>query len=244
MITPDWPAPANVHALITERQGGVSAGPFASFNMAGHVGDDASAVLENRKRLHALTGVREWQWLDQVHGTAVVSAMRQNSMLVADGSYTAESQLGLAVLTADCLPLLLCNKSGTQVAAVHAGWRGLSAGIVANAVDRFDCPAEDILVYLGPAISALAFEVGPEVREVFLALGEHYGQDWQGAFAPSASPNHFFADLYQLARRQLSALGVQQVYGGIGCTFSEKERFYSFRRDGETGRMASVIWLD
>ncbi len=243
MITPDWPAPPNVHALITERSGGHSAPPFNSFNLATHVGDQPTSVAANRRQLADLTGVRRWQWLEQIHSALVITANADGSTPQADGATTREAGLALSILTADCLPVLLCNTAGTQVGAVHAGWRGLASGILAAAVARFHSPGSQLLAYLGPCISQTAFEVGPEVRQVFLALGREYGADWSYAFTPSPRPDHWLADLYSLARGQLQACGLTHVYGGGYCTFSEPERFFSFRRDGQTGRMASVIWL-
>lgn len=242
MITPDWPAPEHVQARITERGEGLSTGPFRSFNLATHVGDDSEIVSRNRQRLAETTGVQHWQWLEQVHGTAVVEAQASGRLVTADGSYTRNPYLALAVLTADCLPLLFCDQSGTQVAAVHAGWRGMANGIIGNAVKQFGNPQE-VMVYLGPAISQPVFEVGPEVYAAFQALGLCYQQDWRGAFLPSAAKGRYFADLYDLARRHLMALGVTQIFGGEYCTYSQPDRFYSFRRQAITGRFASAIWL-
>lgn len=236
-ITPDWPAPPNVRALITTRSGGVSRGPYASMNPAAHVGDDPAAVAENRRRLNRfLPG--EPHWLEQVHGTAVYT-VEAGASRTADAAVSRTPGVVLAVLTADCLPILLCDIDGRVVGVAHAGWRGLAAGVIERTVQAMGVEGERLLAYLGPAIGPRAFEVGEDVRAAHL--------DWDGAaaaaFAPGARPGKWLADLYGLARLRLSRLGVPAVYGGGACTFSEPERFFSYRRDGATGRMASLIWL-
>ena len=246
-IQPDWPAPAGVRAAVTTRWGGVSAAPYDQLNLSLGVGDRDAAVLANRRRLLgslALTG--EPQWLTQVHGTQLVVAQRDGRTRTADGCYTRESGLACAVLSADCLPVLICNPAASQVAAVHAGWRGLSAGILARALGCFGEPPEQLLVYLGPALSQSRFEVGVEVLEAFFqqAHTATHAEKVAQAFQPSARPLHFCADLYALARAELQALGVSQIHGGGFCTYAEPERFYSYRRDGITGRMASLIWIN
>ncbi|MDQ2078114.1 peptidoglycan editing factor PgeF [Marinimicrobium sp. ABcell2] len=246
LILPDWPAPANVRAAITTRSGGQSHGPYASNNLAFHVEDDERAVVANRERLRAQLALPEDpQWLTQVHGTKVPAARADGRVRTADGCYSRTPGLACAVLTADCLPLLLCNRTGTQVAAVHAGWRGLAKGVVKRAVSRFDDRPQDLLVYLGPAISREYFEVGVEVLEAFFrsARNQAHSDRIAASFSPGVRPLHFFADLYALARAELSALGVTQIYGGDYCTYADSERFYSYRRDRVTGRMASLIWL-
>jgi len=245
-IKPDWPAPAAVGAAITTRLGGVSAVPYDQLNLSLGVGDREAAVMENRRRLlEALELTSEPQWLTQVHGTQVVNAQRNGRTRTADACYTREPGLACAVLTADCLPVLICNRSASQVAAVHAGWRGLSAGILTRALGCFDESPEALLVYLGPALSQPRFEVGVEVLEAFFEQARTSAQADRlaEAFQPSARPLHFCADLYALARAQLQALGVCEIHGGGFCTYDEPERFYSYRRDGVTGRMASLIWL-
>ena len=237
-IIPDWPAPASVRALVTTRAGGVSEGPYASMNLATHVGDDVAAVAENRRRLRVRVPA-EPLWLSQVHGVAVVRAEDTVEGAEADAAYTRRKGRACAVLTADCLPVLLCNDAGTAVCAAHAGWRGLAGGVIESAVRAMGEPPARLLAWLGPAIGPQAFEVGTEVRETFLA----HSQEAAAAFAAKQN-GKWLADLYRLAEQRLNALGVARVFGGGYCTFSEPERFYSFRREKETGRMASLIWRE
>ena len=237
----DWPAPANVHAGTSWRQGGISQGAYMSLNLAMHVGDDPTAVMENRRRLGLPT---EPVWLNQVHGLAVVNAdkaseVKSGQVIEADAAYTDVAGVICAVLTADCLPVLLSDRAGRRVAAVHAGWRGLAAGIIERAVTALQRPGEQLLAWLGPAIGPHAYEVGEEVREAFLRSDAKA----HTAFRPSRS-GHWWMNIYQLARQQLGQQGVTGVYGGDHCTWQEAERFYSYRRDGVTGRMASVIWFE
>lgn len=248
LLQPDWPCPARVRAVISTRQGGRSRGPFSGANLGDHVGDDPLAVAANRAALAHQTGVRHWPWLQQVHGTDVVALTAGAAApgCVADGAYTRASGVACAVLTADCLPVLLCDRHGSQVAAVHAGWRGLAAGILGRAVARFETPAADLLAFLGPAIGPRHFEVGRDVLEAYDQLFFHLGYDgdWRGCFNPVlGKAGHFLADLYALARLALQCAGVQQLYGGTDCTYGDTGRFYSFRRDRVTGRMVSAIWL-
>ncbi len=239
VIRPEWPAPPGVRALATTRIGGVSQPPFDRLNLGTHVEDDPAAVAVNRRRLVEGQGLpAEPRWLNQVHGTGLADAAQVAGGVDADGSFTTESGVVCAVLTADCLPVLFCDEGGTRVAAAHAGWRGLHAGILEQAVKTFVKP-EGVLAWMGPAISQAAFEVGPEVREAFLDADPGAG----GAFCPSPA-GRWLADIYLLARRRLRAVGVERVFGGGYCTFSEQKRFFSFRRDGRTGRMASLIWME
>ncbi len=242
-IEPDWPAPAGVIALSTRRVGGGSEWPYDTFNFALHVGDEPAAVEHNRQALlRALPGVQQIQWLEQVHADRVVEA-GDATLPQADASTSCHRGLACAVLTADCLPLLLCDRAGTRVAAVHAGWRGLAGGVVQRALARFDCPPGDMLAWLGPAIGPDAFEVGPEVREAFLrSWGGDRGPEIGAAFSAGRG-DRYFADLYRLAREALLGSGVTAIYGGEHCTYSEKESFFSHRRDGPTGRMVSLISL-
>jgi YfiH family protein len=240
-LVPDWPAPPVVRAAITTRPGGVSRAPWDSLNLADHVGDDAACVAENRRRLRRALGLpAEPFWLHQVHGCDVADAdaAAGDSPCEADAAVATRPGRVCAVLTADCLPVLFCSRQGDWVAAAHAGWRGLAAGVLERAVARAPVAAADVLAWLGPAIGPAAFEVGAEVRAAFLA--EDAGV--AGCFAPSPA-GRWLADLYGLARRRLERSGVGWVGGGSLCTFTDAGRFFSFRRDGTTGRMASLIWL-
>ncbi len=243
-IVPDWPAPANVRAVMTTRRGGVSQAPYASFNPASHVGDDPAAVEENRRRL------RQWLpaeplWLNQVHGCAVASA-GGDDVPSADAGVAFQADEVRTVLTADCLPVLFCDDSGRVVAAAHAGWRGLACGVLEETVRAMRTPPERILAWMGAAIGPAAFEVGPEVRENFVAQQALAGIAFRPALPGTldGAPRKWLADLYALARIRLAGVGVERVYGGGLCTFTDAERFYSYRRDGRTGRMASLIWRE
>lgn len=239
LIYPQWPAPEKVRAWVTSREKGPSEGAYASFNAADSVGDDPDRVALCRRQLMHETGNRPLNWLQQVHGSQVVASFSPGAE--ADAAVATTGDYACVVLTADCLPVLFCDRQGTQVAAAHAGWRGLAAGVLENTVQAMNCNPEDLLVWLGPAIGARVFEVGPEVRQAF--LDGH--PEAAAAFVPSPFRlKHYMADLYRLARQRLEAVGVEQVFGGNFCTLSDRERFYSYRRDGQTGRMASVIWLD
>jgi YfiH family protein len=238
-LVPDWPAPPQVRACMTTRHGGVSRGPYASLNLGDHVGDDPAAVAANRTRLlTALELPGEPLWLQQVHGCGVARAGRDRPGCQADATLAQAPGQVCGVLTADCLPLLFCDRAGQRVAAAHAGWRGLCDGVIEAALDALAVPGEQVLCWLGPAIGPEAFEVGPEVRAAFLARDPGAA----AAFRPSPA-GRWLADLYHLARRRLAARGVGFVGGGEHCTFTESERFFSYRRDGVTGRLASLIWL-
>ena len=237
-IVPDWPAPARVRALITTRSGGVSRGCYASMNVARHVGDETDAVQANRARLRALLPA-EPAWLEQVHGTAVADAERAAAGVCADASIARRPGVVCAVQTADCLPVLLCNDSSSVVVAAHAGWRGLAAGVLEQAVRATGEPPASLLAFLGPAIGPQAFEVGPEVRDAFVAQAPAAAE----AFTPG-SGERWQADLCALARQRLAAAGVARVFGGGWRTYGEPQRFFSFRRERVTGRMASLIWLE
>ncbi|MBM3391949.1 MAG: peptidoglycan editing factor PgeF [Betaproteobacteria bacterium] len=237
-IVPDWPAPANVRALVTTRAGGVSIGPYESMNLATHVGDDPAAVMENRRRLRAHLPA-DPAWLNQVHGRRVVDAAGAACGVEADAAFSRQKHAVCVVQTADCLPLLLCDDTGSVVAVAHAGWRGLAGGVIEAAVAAMQVPAQGLLAWLGPAIGPRAFEVGADVREAFLA----HAPEAAAAFVVKEN-GKWLADLYRLAGQRLNAAGVSRVFGGGCCTLSEAERFYSFRRDKATGRMASLIWLE
>ena len=235
-LLPEWPAPAHVRSCVTTRVGGVSLPPFDRLNLGTHVGDDAEAVAHNRQRLQALLGCQP-TWLNQVHSADVVEATPAQ-VLTADASWTATPGVAALVMTADCLPVLFCDRAGTSVAAAHAGWRGLAGSVLENTLQALTFDPAETLVWLGPAIGPAAFEVGAEVREVFVA--EH--AEATSAFVPGAQPGKFMADIYQLARIRLAAQGVTAIYGGGLCTVSD-QRFFSYRRAARTGRFASLIWL-
>lgn len=247
LLRPEWPAPAVVQAVVTTRAGGVSPAPWDSLNLGTHVGDDPARVAENRARLEAaLTAIAPCgtpQWLNQVHGTVVVeaepeAARRARFVPAADAVTTTVPGLPCVVMTADCLPVFFCDRAGTRVAVAHAGWRGLCDGVLEATVARFAVPS-DVLAWLGPAIGPAAFEVGEEVRAAFLAQDAGVAS----AFRPSPHAGRWLADIYALARARLAAVGVTAVSGGGLCTVTDREQFFSYRRDGQTGRMASVIWL-
>lgn len=237
-IEPDWPAPPGVRALITTRAGGVSDGPYASLNLGDHVGDESAAVAENRARLTQHLPSAPF-WLRQVHGTEVADPRRNGLGGRADASFTRTSGRVLAVLTADCLPVLLAEESGAAVAIAHAGWRGLAAGVIERTVAALGIEPRRLLAYFGPAIGPRAFEVGNDVRDAFL----RHDPQTASAFV-AVSPGKWLTDLYALARLRLARIGTARVYGGNRCTFSDPARFYSHRRDRVTGRMASLIWLE
>ncbi|TDK53087.1 peptidoglycan editing factor PgeF [Pseudomonas moraviensis] len=235
-LTPDWPAPASVRACVTTREGGVSEAPFDSLNLGDHVDDRPQAVAENRRRLTEHFSIQP-AWLHQVHGITVAHA-DPGIVATADASWTATPGIACAAMTADCLPALFCDRAGTRVAAAHAGWRGLAAGVLEATLDSLDVAPEDVLVWLGPAIGPQAFEVGAEVREVFVKQLPEAAT----AFAPSNNAGKFMADIYQLARLRLAERGVTAVYGGGFCTVTDP-RFFSYRRASRTGRFASLVWI-
>ncbi|WP_297814023.1 peptidoglycan editing factor PgeF [uncultured Methylophaga sp.] len=239
LLRPDWPAPSNIHAFSTYRQGGISLPPYDSLNLGDHVGDDAQAVADNRQRLLTQAHLpAEPLWLQQVHGNDVIDARHWTTAISADASYSNQPDQVCTVLTADCLPVLFTDRSGRQVAAAHAGWRGLLAGVLEKPLACFSGRREDILVWLGPAIGPQQFEVGREVFEAFCERDNAASRAFQQRDA-----DHFLADIYLLARQRLAQAGVTAVFGGEHCTVSEADKFYSYRRDGDTGRMASLIWI-
>lgn len=235
-LTLDWPAPANVRACVTTRGGGVSAAPFDTFNLGDHVDDDPAAVASNRAHLVDMLGCQP-AWLRQVHGIVVAEA-DPAVVVEADGNWTATPGIACTAMTADCLPALFCDRAGSRVAAAHAGWRGLAGGVLEATVRELDVAPQELLVWLGPAIGPAAFEVGGEVRDAFVM--QH--AEAANAFLPSVNAGKFMADIYQLARIRLAAIGVTAVSGGGFCTYSDP-RFYSYRRSPRTGRFASLIWL-
>jgi len=242
LIKPNWPAPPTIHALTTTRRGGQSVGPYAEFNLAAHVGDNSDQVTQNRLILQQELGLSTApHWLNQTHSNTVLTLGPHplDQPPTADGSYTAVQNRICTVLTADCLPILLCNRQGTEVAAVHAGWRGCLGGILGNAVACFRSPPEDLLAWLGPAIGPEAYEVGQDLVDAFTQHNELMAK----AFAPRPQQK-YLANLYLLATLELQSLGVQSIYGGEHCTYTENKTFFSYRREeGITGRIASLIWI-
>ncbi|MBI5435579.1 MAG: peptidoglycan editing factor PgeF [Nitrosomonadales bacterium] len=248
-IIPDWPAPKNVRTLQTTRNGGVSAAPYASLNLGDHVGDNPLAVARNRMLLEPLLP-SEPVWLKQVHGTAVVDAGHTTCWPEGDACVSSHPGAVCVVMTADCLPVLLCDEQGSVVGAVHAGWRGLCDGIIESTVRAMNVPPGTLMARFGPAIGPSAFEVGEEVRAAFIARQRETAAAFTplqlagegGALAPGEGKK-WYADIYQLARLRLNALGITRIYGGGLCTHTDSVRFFSYRRDGVTGRMGSFIWL-
>ena len=238
-LKPDWPAPSHVQAICTTRTGGVSVAPFDSLNLGDHVGDDPVAVARNRQLVaEALDLPATPLWLQQVHGVKVARQNVDNLGCPADASVAIKTNEVCVVMTADCLPVLFCDRAGTRVAAAHAGWRGLCDGVLEETVRALDCDPAEILAWMGPAIGPQAFEVGDEVRAAFM----RHDQRATEAFKPMVE-GKWLADIYQLGRQRLASVGVNAVFGGDLCTYAQQDLFYSFRRDAQTGRMASLIWL-
>lgn len=236
-IPADWPAPARVQAGVTTRVGGVSMAPYASLNLAQHVGDEPASVLENRARLRRFLQLSaEPIWLNQVHGVQVCTDVQTGTQ--ADACVSDQPGRVCVIMTADCLPVLFCDQAGSVVAAAHAGWRGLAAGVIAETVKRMRVEPGKLMCWLGPAIGPRAFEVGDDVRNAFLALAGGYAR----VFASHQS-GKWLMDIYAAARLQLSGLGITQISGGEYCTYTDPQQFYSYRREQVTGRMASLIWL-
>jgi YfiH family protein len=246
LIEPDWPAPPNVVAFSTTREGGHSTGIYQGLNLGHHVGDNPVAVTANRASLHrALPPDTRIQWLSQVHSNTVVEAGTLIDYPSADAAWTRVPEQACAILSADCLPVLLCDRAGTVVAGAHAGWRGLLAGVLEQTVASMAVNPGEILAWMGPAIGPDVFEVGPEVKSHFLNVAAvDSKKQITACFTPlQKAPGHYLADLYRLARHRLAGVGVVEVFGGLHCTYSDPERFYSYRRNGQTGRMASLICL-
>ncbi|MBI5937278.1 MAG: peptidoglycan editing factor PgeF [Betaproteobacteria bacterium] len=243
-LKPDWPAPERVRGFMTTRHGGVSQPPYDSLNPASHVGDDLLDVAENRAILRRHLPA-EPLWLNQVHGDRVAEAGLDAEGSEADACVARAPGRVCAVLTADCLPVLFCDAAGTVVAAAHAGWRGLAGGVLERTVEAMRVPPETIMAWLGAAIGPDSFEVGPEVREAFIAHDPLAGTAFRPALPGTLDevPHKWLCDIYALARIRLARIGVSQVYGGGLCTLRDAGRFYSYRREQKTGRMASLIWL-
>ncbi len=241
-LIPDWPAPPRVRALSTMRCGGASRDPYASLNLGSHVEDEPLAVAKNRRTLSEAAGLpAEPHWLTQVHGTDVLDldSVTDRAQRSADAAVSGLPGTVCAILTADCLPLLLAAGSSARVGAAHAGWRGLAAGVIEAAVRAMSTPPSDMLAWLGPAIGPKHFEIGAEVREALLCADP--GAD--AALKPNAR-GRFMADLFALARRRLTRAGVERIYGGGECTYSQADMYFSHRRDGRTGRQATLIWIE
>jgi YfiH family protein len=245
-ILPNWPVARRVRALSTQRVGGVSAGLYAALNLGDHVGDDPGSVAENRRRLRLAAGLpAEPAWLRQVHGSEVARwhapPAADDAPPTADASVCDRPGIVLALLTADCLPVLFTTRAGDRIAAAHAGWRGLAAGVLGATLEALGVPPDQVIAWIGPGIGPCHYEVGGEVRDALSSAGALGAQD--PAFVP-ARPGHYRADLPALARRQLSAAGVPAVYSAGICTCAHPEQYFSHRRDGRTGRQATLIWLD
>lgn len=241
-LYPNWQVPNNIKALMTTRTGGMSIAPFDSFNLGNHVGDDPSAVKKNRDLLVEQFDLPHFPvFLNQIHSTRVLELPYSGNDFNADASYSNQPNQVCLVMTADCLPVLFASKNGNEVAAAHAGWRGLCDGILEETVAKFQCPHNDIIAWFGAAIGPTAFQVGQEVVEQFMAW------DNQAELAFTIDPNSegkYLGNLYQLATQRLNKLGITQISGGDRCTYTEKDHFFSYRRDGKTGRMASLIWFE
>ncbi|CNH18361.1 inner membrane protein [Yersinia massiliensis] len=239
LILPNWPMPAGVKACSTTRHGGISTPPYDSLNLGTHVGDVTTSVIANRQRLVALASLPQMPvWLEQVHGTRVLHLDGEVTLDVqADAVYSRVAGQVCAVMTADCLPVLFCSVKGDEVAAAHAGWRGLCAGVLEQTLAQFNAAPASIMAWLGPAIGPQQFEVGEDVKQAFSDIDTQVAS----AFIPSGPK--YLADIYSLARMRLQAAGVHAIYGGDHCTVTEKQQFFSYRRDGITGRMASLVWL-
>jgi polyphenol oxidase len=237
-ITPRWSAPANVRALMTTRAGGVSAGEFGGMNVGKSSGDDLKNVIRNREILSETTA-RPIRWLHQIHSNKVVNDRSFLEGIQADAHVSYSSDAALAVMAADCMPVLFASKDGSAIGAAHAGWRGLAAGVLENTVAEMGSPAAQIVAWMGPCIGPTAFEVGEDVRAAFCDVDASA----EVAFVPrKAVPGKYFCDLSVLAKARLSAAGVSEIFGGEGCTFSEPDRFFSYRRVAQSGRMAALIW--
>ncbi|MDB5815008.1 MAG: hypothetical protein JWN23_2125 [Rhodocyclales bacterium] len=239
VIIPEWPAPSTVKAFVTTRQGGVSVAPYDTFNLGEHVGDVAAHVAENRQRLRSLLPA-EPLWLSQVHGITVRDADHAGENM-ADAVVARRAEIVCAIMTADCLPVLLTDRAGTGVGAAHAGWRGLCEGVLEACVSSMRVAPEELLAWLGPAIGPAHFEVGPEVRAAFMRRDEAATL----AFQPGRA-DRWMADIFLLARQRLVRAGLSPdaIFGGDLCTVGDAVRFFSYRRDGVTGRMASLIWRE
>ncbi len=246
VIIPQWPTPPNIRSLVTTRLGGISETPYDRLNLGNHVGDDEYAVHHNRKLLAELLGEEiEFQWLCQVHGDRVI--VLDNGLVdegtEADAIYSTEKNIACGVLTADCLSVLFCDSEGREFAVAHAGWKGMAAGVLLQTLANFDAEPSDIMVWLGPVIGPCHFEVSDEVRHAFLSMSvDEIHNEKDILFQPSENNGKWMCDLYAIAKIILGAAGVKQIYGDPICTYCEFDSYYSYRRDGKTGRFATLIW--
>ena len=240
LIYPDWPAPDNIKAISTTRIGGFSSPPFDSLNLADHVEDNPDTVNKNRDYLCELADLPESpRWLSQTHGIHVLNSLDWQQNIQADAMISNSVNHICTIMTADCLPILLCTQQGDTVAAIHAGWRSLAAGIIEQTINKFHCAPQDIIAWLGPAIGSTQFEVGVDVYQLFT----HKWPKSEQAFQQTDS-SHYLADIYYIATQCLNQVGITTIFGGDYCTVTDNQRFFSYRRDGITGRMASMIWID
>lgn len=241
-LIPKWPKPANVHAYSTLRPNGHSQNVYSSFNLGDHVGDDPKHVAANRKHLsRELNLLKEPFWLEQVHGceAVVIDNLSDQSCHRADASIASTPNNVCVIMTADCLPILFTNRQGTEVAAIHAGWRGLVGGVIEETLKKMRSDPQDILAWLGPAIGPESFEVGDEVYQQFITKQSFFSSGFK-----SHQPGKWLANLYTLASSELYRLGIKEIYSDLLCTYSDPTRFFSYRRDGQTGRMATLIWIE
>lgn len=239
-VVPDWPAPDNIIAFTTTRLGGVSEAPYSSWNLAHHVGDEKAHVDENRQQLQQLlpTGSR-LNWLEQVHGTVIVDA--PSKVQESDGVFTDKLLQACCIMTADCLPILMCNQQGDQIAALHAGWRGVADRIIEQGFRRFSAPADELMVWIGPSITARHFRIGRDVEQKLSASIRNAECRAQFFRQDQDSKKHVFADLQGMVEQQCHELGINQVFQSNCCSFSDSDRFFSYRREQQTGRNVSVI---
>jgi YfiH family protein len=239
-IVPDWPAPSRVRAFVTTREGGVSEGNYASMNLGASSGDDSGKVARNRLIVRGHMP-RMARWMKQVHGTTVaeLSALGEQEVAVADAAVTQAGGEVAVVLTADCMPVFFADRAGKRAAVAHAGWRGLAAGVLESTLRSLQAPPSEVIAWMGPAIGPEAFEVGPEVKQAFEKADRDAGEAFR-----AHKPAKFMADLYALARRRLAQAGVTEVHGGGFCTYHETERFFSYRRVQQSGRMGAFIWIE
>jgi YfiH family protein len=246
-IFADWDVSPTIVAFSTTRLGGLSESPFASFNLATHVGDDSQRVASNRALLkEQLPQQLEWQWLDQVHGDDVAVVNKAGATLTADAILTTSSNLVCCVQAADCLPLFVAAVDGTEVAVIHAGWKGLASGVIENTISRMSTSTSSLAVFLGPAIGSCHFEVGAQVRNYFLAASGSPSlvPALEACFVSSINQGKFMANLTAIARLKLTSLGIDKISGGDYCTYCDDDKFFSYRRDGVTGRMLNAIYIE